>query len=37
MAVGILEFNGTQVDLTKYKEFLSQYKPKERTNYVLLK
>jgi len=28
MAVGILEFNGTQVDLTKYKEFLSQYKPK---------
>lgn len=28
MAVGILEFNGTQVDLAKYKEFLNSYKPK---------
>lgn len=28
MAVGILEFNGEQVDLTKYKTFLSQYKSK---------
>lgn len=28
MAVGILEFNGIQVDLKKYAKFLAQYKPK---------